>query len=76
MRSPILSFVGRSVAVGDLAVGVSDGDLVAEEFRRAGSGVGEEGLVRGQFQLEIVTQERRQALGDLLGLGLGPGEPE
>ena len=29
-----------------------------------------------QFQLEVVTQEPRQALFDLLGLGLGSGEPE
>jgi hypothetical protein len=33
-------------------------------------------LVLRQLQPEFVTQERRQALIDLLGLGPGSGEPE
>jgi hypothetical protein len=33
-------------------------------------------LVLRQLQPEFVTQERRQALFDLLGLGPGSGEPE
>jgi hypothetical protein len=33
-------------------------------------------LFLGQFQLEIVTQEPRQSLFDLFGLGFGSGEPE
>jgi hypothetical protein len=52
------------------------GDLVAEEPRRLGAGVREQRLVLGQFQLEVIMQERREALFDLLGLGLRPGEPE
>jgi hypothetical protein len=33
-------------------------------------------LVLRQFQGEFVAQERRQALFDLFGFGLGSGEPE
>jgi len=55
---------------------VLNGDVVAEEPRRACAGVGDQRLVLGQFQLEFITQERRQPLFDLLGLGLGSGEPE
>jgi len=33
-------------------------------------------LVWRQFQLEVVAQECREALFDLLGLGLGSDEPE
>ena len=46
----------------DLAVAVLDGDLVAEEPRRAGAGVGDQRLVLGQFQLEVITQELGQAV--------------
>ena len=53
-----------------------DRDLIAEESRRACAGVGDQGLLGGQFQLEFITQELRQPLFDLLGLGLRPGEPE
>ena len=49
--------VDRPLAAGDLVVVVLDGDLVAEEPRRAGAGVGDQRLVLGQFQLEVVTQE-------------------
>ena len=59
-----------------LLVVVLDRDLVAEEPRRAGAGVGDQRLVLGEFQLEFVTQELRQALFDLLGFGLRSGEPE
>jgi hypothetical protein len=55
---------------------VLDGDLVAEERRRLGAGVRDQGLIRRQFQLEVLTQERRETLLDLLGFGLGSGEPE
>jgi hypothetical protein len=55
---------------------VLDGDLVAEESGRAGSGVGDQRFLLGQFQLEIVMQECRQAFFDLLCFGLRPGEPE
>jgi len=37
-----------------------------------GAGVRDQRLALRQFQLEIITQERREALFDLLGLGLGP----
>ena len=56
-------------------VGVLDNDLVAEEFSRAGSGVGDQCFVLGQLQLEGVVEKCRQALLDLLGFGL-PGEPK
>jgi len=55
---------------------VLDGDLVAEEGRRLGAGVRDQCLVLVEFQLEVVMQERREALLDLLGFGLGSGEPE
>jgi hypothetical protein len=51
-------------------------DLVTEEPGRARAGVGDQGLLGGQFQLEIVMQERREAGLDLLGLGSWSGEPE
>jgi len=54
---------------------VLDGDLVAEEPGRPGSGVRNQRVVVGQFQLEVVTQEPRQALLDGLGFGLRSGEP-
>jgi len=38
--------------------------------------VGDQGFVRGEFQLEVITQEHRQSLFDLLGFGLRSGEPE
>jgi hypothetical protein len=57
-------------------VALSGGDLVAEELRRACPGVGDQGLVLGQFQLEFVTQEPREAGLDLLGFGFGSDEPE
>jgi hypothetical protein len=57
-------------------VGVVDGDLVAEESRRAGTRVGDERLVWRQVQLEVLTQELRQPGFDLFGFGLGSDEPE
>ena len=53
-----------------------DGDLVAEELCRPGSGVGDQRLVRRQFQLEVLAQELGEPLFDLLGLGFRPGEPD
>jgi len=55
---------------------VLDGDLVAEEGRRPGAGVRDQCLVLVEFQLEVVMQERCEALLDLLGFGSGSGEPE
>jgi hypothetical protein len=55
---------------------VLDGDLVAEEPRRAGAGVGDQCLAGVQFQREGLSQERRQPGFDLLGFGLRPGEPQ
>jgi hypothetical protein len=68
--------VDRSAAAGELVLVVLDGDLVAEEFRRSGSPVGYERLVLGEFQLEIITQERCEACFDFLCFGLRPDEPE
>jgi hypothetical protein len=53
-----------------------DGDVVAEESRGAGAGVGDQRLVLVQLQLEVVAQELGEALLDLFGFGLGSGEPE
>jgi hypothetical protein len=49
---------------------VLDGDLVAEEPRRASAGVGDQGLVRVELQGEGLSQEPRQFRLDLLGFGL------
>ncbi|MEV0570080.1 hypothetical protein [Dactylosporangium sp. NPDC050588] len=68
--------VGAAAALGDLAVVVVHGDLVAEELRRLSAGVRDQGFLLRQFQLEVVTQERREAALDLFGFGLGSGEPE
>ena len=57
-------------------VAVLDGDLVAEELRRAGTRVRDQGLGLRQFQFEVVTQELGEALFDLLGFGLGSDEPQ
>jgi hypothetical protein len=55
---------------------VLDGDLVAEEPRRAGAGVGDQRLVLVEFQLEVLAQEPGKTVPDLLCFGLRPGEPE
>jgi hypothetical protein len=55
---------------------VLDDDLVAEEGRRLGAGVRDQRLVLVEFQLEVIAQELCEALLDLLGFGLGSGEPE
>jgi len=68
--------VGRPAAAGEFRVAVLDGDLVAEEPRRAGAGVGDQGLGRVQLQGEGLPQERRQLGLDLLGFGLGPDESQ
>ena len=52
------------------------GDLVAEEPRRAGAGMGDQRLGLGQLELEILLQELSEATFDLLGFGLRSGEPE
>ena len=52
--------VDRPAAADEFVLSVLDGDLVAEEPCRARSGVGDQGLLLGQFQLEIVMQEPRQ----------------
>ena len=44
--------------------------------RRAGAGVGDQRLVLGEVQVELFAQERGETLFDLLGFGLGSGEPE
>src|SRR5665809_143811 len=68
--------VDRTAAPGELPIVLLDGDLVTEEPRRAGARVGDQGLVLRHLQLEILTQKRREALLDLLGLGFRSGEPE
>ena len=53
-----------------------DGDLVAEASGRPGAGVGDQRLVVGEFQFEVLTQELRQPLFDFLGFGHRSGKPE
>jgi hypothetical protein len=57
-------------------VGVLNGDLVAEVSRRTGAGVCDQSLVLGEFQREVITQERGEASLDLLGFDLRSNEPE
>jgi hypothetical protein len=68
--------VDRSAATGELALVVLDGDLVAEEARRACPGVGDERLALGELQPEIVTQERGEARFDVLCFTFRSDEPE
>ena len=68
--------VDRPAAVGDLRAGVLDGDLVAEEPRRASAGVGDQCFSGVQFQREGFPQELRQFRLDLLGLGPRPDESQ
>ena len=68
--------VDRPVASGDLPVVVLDGDLVAEEPRRAGAGVGDQRLGLRQLQRELLVQEPSEATFDLLSFGSWSGEPE
>jgi hypothetical protein len=57
-------------------VGVLGGDLVAEVSRRTGAGVCDQCLVLGEFQREVITQERGEASLDLLGFDLRSDEPQ
>ena len=68
--------VEPAAAAGYLAVVVGHGDLVAEEFRRLGAGVRDQGLFLAELQLEVIVQELGEAGLDLLGLGFRSGEPE
>jgi hypothetical protein len=55
---------------------VLDDDVVAEEPRRLGAGVADQGLVLVQFQPEGLPEEPGQLGLDLLGFGLWPGESQ
>jgi hypothetical protein len=55
---------------------VLNGDLVAEEPRRAGAGVGDQRLLLRQFQRQVVGEELSEAGLDLLGFGSGADEPQ
>ena len=50
-------------------------DLVAEEPGLFGPGMGDQGLLGREFQLEVIAQERAQSVLDLLGFSLGPAKP-
>jgi hypothetical protein len=64
------------VTTGGLVVGVLDGDLVAEESRRAGAPMGDERLGLVEFQLEVVAQELCQPGFDVFGLVSWSGESQ
>jgi hypothetical protein len=57
-------------------VAVLDGDFVTEESSRACAGVGDQCFLLREFQFEVITEELREALFDLVGFGLRPDEPE
>jgi hypothetical protein len=67
--------VGRTSASGDDVVGVLGGDLVAEEPRRAGAGVGDQRLCLGQLQLEVILQELSEATLISSASAFGPANP-
>ena len=64
--------VDRASASGDPRAGVLDGDVIAEEPRPLGAGMGDQGLGGVEFQEEGLSQEPCQLCLDLLGLGPGP----
>jgi hypothetical protein len=55
---------------------VLNDDLIAEVPRRCGAGVGDQGLVRVEFECEFIAQEPRQLIFDDLGLSLRSDEPQ
>jgi hypothetical protein len=55
---------------------VLDDDVVAEEPRRLGAGVADQGLAVVEFQSEGLPEEICQPGLDLLGFGPRPGEPQ
>ena len=67
--------VTRPLAIGDRLVVMSNGDLVAEESCRAGTGMSDQRLLFRQFQSEFVTEELSEALLDLLASAFGPVKP-
>src|SRR5713226_2259326 len=68
--------VGRTAAPGDLAVGVLDDDLVAEVPGRPGAGMGDQRLIRVEFECEFAAQEPCQLILDVRGFGFWSGEPQ
>lgn len=66
----------RPAALGQPTVVPLNGDLITQKPRCSAAGVGDQRFVRGQFQLEVITQELGQTVLDLLGFGLRPGKPE
>ncbi len=68
--------IDRPATVGERPVVVLGGDLVADEPRSAGAGVGDPRLCLRQFQLELIAQELTEATFDLLSFGRRSGEPE
>ena len=68
--------VGRTAASGDPRIAVLDDDVIAEEPRRLGAGVGDQGLVLVQVQPEGLPEERRQPGLYLLGFGLRADESQ
>jgi hypothetical protein len=55
---------------------VSGCDIISEEPRRIGGGVGDQGLVGGEFQFEMLVQERCQLFFAFLGFGSWPDETQ
>jgi hypothetical protein len=55
---------------------VLDDDLIAEVPGGPGAGVGDQGLVRVEFECEFVAQEGRQLIFDGLGFGFRSGKSQ
>ena len=62
--------------MGELVVRVLGHDVVSQETGLARTGVGDQRLVFGQFQLELVTQESPQEMLDLRCFDLRSTESE
>jgi hypothetical protein len=67
--------VDRPAIPGDLDIGVLGTDLIAEEARRLAGGVRNQRLGLRQFQLEFLTQERRDLRLMSSASRLGPANP-
>ena len=65
--------VGLPAAAGEFRVRVLDGDVVAEEPRLLGAGVGDQGLGVVEFQSEGLSEELRDACLDLFSFGFWAG---
>lgn len=68
--------VERAAAAGVPAVSLPGPDVVAEEPRLVGAGMGDQGFLGGELEFQLLAQERGEPVLDLFGFGLGADEPQ